>query len=492
MEDLQRNTVFEDIVEKAHRATNQIKAYLNYNDYDGLISFVVNYLSGLLNSNKRVHYKILKMKFIHLLIEGNACQANEIYFKHILPFVKEIFNYSRLCHTQNFFLSNLSETHHIGLKELLQNEKDYLIIKIFKPILLLITYCSVKSNSLPSSAINEAYSHLESKKIKYDYDIQFDANVSDIEEPDEQKQHSNSLLTKNITCSNDSFFGNYYRKGSGDHLEYYLSENPTSSQYDIKQQSPQSKFEFFNSKSFDIPNPKFTVKQRGPTSEKCGAKSINYLNDKSSIINSMTKNSFIKAPRQKQNESQTNYSTSSCKYSSFSEFNKSFKPGFDKKENVDKKIMRKFRGFLSDSYKKKSIDLSQTDKCFWMMFIHDNFLPPMKYNNPESGESVEFKSFSNNYLLWLFSKHGSFYLYEKFLEECGNSLYEKFIESSTKLAESILIRQQLLFYLKSFHSIYSREIFKNSTTPQSIGREYVVNYLGNKNIIWLRSQGSCW
>lgn len=495
MEDLQKNSVFEDIVEKAHRATNQIKAYLNYDDYDGLNSFIVNYLNGLFNTNRLVHYKILKMKFIHFLIEGNDCQANEFYFKQILPFISEIFIYSRFCKAQKFFLSNLSETQHNGLKELLQDEKDFLIIKIYSPILLLITYCSVKSGALPSSAISEAYSHLERKSINYDSQIKLDSNISDIEEPDEFKSHSLRLLNQNQSFnSNETCFANYYRKGSGDHLEYCSSENTTLTYQESLHN--QFNFNYFGEKTNTTPKPKFNVNHReGPMAKKCAAKSVNYLSDKSSIINSMTKTSFMKAPRQTNiNVSQTNgSSTGSCKFSSISEFNKNFKPGFDKKENVDKKIMRKFRGFLSESYKKKAIDLSQTNKGFWTMFIHDNFLPPMKYNNPESGESVEFKSFSNNYLLWLFSKQGSYYLYEKFLEECGNSLYEKFIESSTKLAESNLNRQQLLFYLKSFHSIYSCELFKNSATPQSIEREYVVNYLGNKfyYLLTLRSKRDC-
>lgn len=464
MEDLQQNTVFDDLVEKAQRATNQIKTYLYYDDYDGLITYLVDYLSGILRSHKRIHYKILKMKFIDLLTKGSAGQAKDLFFKQILPFFQETFNSPKLSQVQIFFLSSLNDSNLGLLKNLLQTEKDYLVIKIFRSILLFITEYHIKSNSLPDSLKRDAYTHLEIRKQKYESQILLDPCISDIEENEmdyclPQLQNTADL---NLTGVNQTFTaGKFDSKSSGNSAEYFKSENNPAST-----NNPQN-FSQIKSKNHEIP--KFIVKNKDLS---------NYLNDKSSIVNSMTKNNF-NVPRNKKVEDQTNYSgNSTCKYSSFSEFNKNFKPGFDKKENVDKKILRKLRSFLIESNKKKTIDLSQTDKKFWIMFINDNFLPPLKYNNPDVGESVEFKSFSNNYLMWLFSKQGSYYLYEKFIEECGTSLYEKFIESSTKLAESNLPRQQLLFYLKNFHKIYSRD---NNVTPQYIEDEFTVNYLVHKD-----------
>jgi len=59
-------------------------------------------------------------------------------------------------------------------------------------------------------------------------------------------------------------------------------------------------------------------------------------------------------------------------------FLKEFNIKFTKRENIDKKVLRKFRKFIKDKIKKGHINLSNfglnnTQKEFWNFFIDDNF-----------------------------------------------------------------------------------------------------------------------
>lgn len=108
---------------------------------------------------------------------------------------------------------------------------------------------------------------------------------------------------------------------------------------------------------------------------------------------------------------------------------KSFKPKYTKRENIDKKIIRRFKIFLKEKYKQKKniLDNKDIDKSFWIIFINGNILPPMKYCNNDTKENVEFKSFNSQYLLWLFSKRGSKDFYTMFIEDSGNSIIASLI-----------------------------------------------------------------
>jgi len=99
-------------------------------------------------------------------------------------------------------------------------------------------------------------------------------------------------------------------------------------------------------------------------------------------------------------------------------FLKKFKPKFIKRENIDKKITRNFRRYLIET-RKKNLTLDNFDNCFWVKFIKENLLPPMKYSDAETGENIDFRSFNTNYMVWLFSKTEAKILYEEFISRRG-------------------------------------------------------------------------
>lgn len=142
--------------------------------------------------------------------------------------------------------------------------------------------------------------------------------------------------------------------------------------------------------------------------------SQSYINDKNSNFHIYHKQFIPKTPKNEENL---------CKKLPLL---KSFKPKYTKRENIDKKILRRFKIFLKEKYKERSINLDHQsiDKHFWVMFINGNFLPPMKFidKTKNTSENIEFKSFNSKFLLWLFNKKGAKEFYDQFNKEEGNSV----------------------------------------------------------------------
>jgi hypothetical protein len=119
---------------------------------------------------------------------------------------------------------------------------------------------------------------------------------------------------------------------------------------------------------------------------------------------------------------------------------------FTKRENVDKKIFRRFRKFVKDTP-----DELVADNKFWQLFAMKNLLPPVDYSDPAGGESVCFKSFNTSYSMWLFGHKDSVTLYEKFLQANGNfiiSLYKELCKSKEE-------ENELKMYIYNLAYIYA-------------------------------------
>jgi len=136
---------------------------------------------------------------------------------------------------------------------------------------------------------------------------------------------------------------------------------------------------------------------------------------------------------------------------------KDFNAKFTKRENIDKKILRKFRKFIKEKNKKNLLDwigigLNQTQIDFWLNFIGDNMLPPMKYK--ENNEEFQFRSFNTKYLLWLLSHKGFINLYKIYLDEKYDELISMFIiKYSLKHNDEL---NQLIFYIKNLSDIFCK------------------------------------
>ena len=142
-------------------------------------------------------------------------------------------------------------------------------------------------------------------------------------------------------------------------------------------------------------------------------KKYNYLNDPNSNYNNFTKKYIVEISSKK-------------RFRDFHPFLKDFNPKFLKKENIDKKIFRKFRKFFKSYYKdNKNSPIFSKNVFFWKKFYTQNLLPPVKIEN--NGEIIEHKSFNTQYLIWLFNQEGITELFKLFLKKESENVVNNFI-----------------------------------------------------------------
>ncbi len=138
-------------------------------------------------------------------------------------------------------------------------------------------------------------------------------------------------------------------------------------------------------------------------------------------------------------------------------FLKEFTQKFIKREVIDKKIIRAFRKYLK---KESSVILKRIEcKKFWIIFIKDNLLPPMKLFNSDLKINVEFKSFSVKYLTWLLSQSEAKNLYKEFINKNGEKLYKGLVESikfdNQSDKDYTKFTKNLYYYINNLTKIYT-------------------------------------
>ena len=168
----------------------------------------------------------------------------------------------------------------------------------------------------------------------------------------------------------------------------------------------------------------------------------------------------------KNNDPNSNYNNLTNKYEINNEnkkryrdshpFLKNFNTKFIKKENIDKKIFRKFRKYFKKYYiENKNLSIFQKNQIFWKKFNSENLLPPLKiksYNDKE----LEFKSFNAQYLIWLFSQEGVSELFRIFINNEGENIINSFItECNLTQTKDVNIVDKLRNYLNKIPEIYN-------------------------------------
>ena len=133
-------------------------------------------------------------------------------------------------------------------------------------------------------------------------------------------------------------------------------------------------------------------------------KRYNFFTDPNSNFNNFTKKYTVKNIPKK-------------RFRDIHPFLKTFNPKFLKKENIDKKIFRRFRKLVKYNYKKnKTNPIFTRNPLFWEKFYFKNLLPPVKIQLNNNGQLIEHKSFNTQYLIWLFNQEGTTELFNIFIE----------------------------------------------------------------------------
>ena len=199
-------------------------------------------------------------------------------------------------------------------------------------------------------------------------------------------------------------------------------------------------------------------------------KKYNILTDPYSNYNNFTKKFVIKENKKK-------------RFRDIHPFLKTFNPKFLKKENINKKIFRKFRKFFKSYYKNnKNSPIISKNELFWKKFFIHNLLPPVKIEENE-GEIIEHKSFNTKYLLWLFNQEGANELFKLFIEKEKENIINNFISEYNlhKSNESNII-EKISKYIDYIPEIYDNEKIiklKEENDDEILDK----NELDNKNVL---------
>ena len=196
----------------------------------------------------------------------------------------------------------------------------------------------------------------------------------------------------------------------------------------------------------------------------------NHLEDPYSNFNNFTKKYEVKINPKK-------------RFRDIHPFLKTFNPKFLKKENIDKKIFRRFRKFVRILYKKnKNFSIFINNPVFWKKFYMKNLLPPVKIILNQNGQIIEHKSFNTQYLIWLFKQEGTAELFEMFTKNESENVINNFVEEyDLNKSEEPNIIEKLKEYMKYIPEIYTSKDDNNKIVLEENKENFVTNFLMNKD-----------
>ena len=292
---------------------------------------------------------------------------------------------------------------------------------------------------------------LELEKVDLDYNTihseileniiinEDDSGISDLDiDNNEEKPKSNFFQIKNIKeiihKSVKEIFPEFQGK---DQTEFFIKKHIILNDNNKLNDEKLNKNKIFQ-KPDDI---KMNVKKN--EKKIINFKKYNHNDDPYSNFNNYTSNYEIKTnPKKRQRDN----------HPLLKEFN--FK--VLKKENIHKKVFRKFRKFIIVLYNEsKDHFFFQKNNSFWEKFTSNNFLPPMKIESKE-GKVNEYKSFNSQYIMWLFEQEGikeSFRLFiKKEKESIINDLMSDYKLDNVNDKDIIVKLKQYLDFIPEIYS----------------------------------------
>lgn len=156
-----------------------------------------------------------------------------------------------------------------------------------------------------------------------------------------------------------------------------------------------------------------------------------------------------------------------------------FKPKYTKRENIDKKTIRKFRQFVVELNKhKKFKSEEQKHSNFWILLINGDLFPPVNFFDTNLQETICFKSLNSSYLLWFFSKTEVKEMYDKFITVQGRNYIDSLIKDY-KIRDEI-DKNQLDNYISNLPNIFDKTLLDKNNYFNTIHQD---KYQDNKDSI---------
>ena len=445
--------------EKGTKFIRQVYQMIYEYKFEELINLINDSYPSFANTNKNIIYILLKFTFIKIILhQHDLLAAKDFYSNHLLLMMKKVYgeksnsfykkhfkyqsflNQISISHTKYIYFQNhfKLENHLDKFMNLIQNrlekrQRDERNHGIFNIV-------KTKSNKDNNNNINENYNNNGKILFKTEHVnilIYNNENMSEIED---------ELFKLNLEESKKNIFNVQYSNSenknvinnniiAGNEIELNIMDNINNSEeYNISDVSNSN-----TSSYYEINNHKIKIKK---FEEKREISNINNNKQKFNLNNKI------------------------------------------RRVNLCKKIVRKFKKYLKKNIK-------EITYSFWTSFCRENYLPPFKK------EEVEFKSFSQLYLNWLFSHQGGIELYNQFIRNSGeeelNKIYSNYNIQDTD--DKLTIKNFFINFAMFFsnlkineqrnNSINSNntEIINNTTINKGFFSEpdFATNLFGNCN-----------
>ena len=493
--------------ERINNYINEINSYLIIYDIDSLTYFLHTCLSGFLENFPKVRAKLLKLKFMVMFINKDLNYL-ELYTETILNFINGNFDKRTAQQKLNFYEGILNNATYLSVQYL--NFEMTIFVERIAKLLLIYEKEKVKYlnefefdedaidtiiqnfNSTGLHAINVSGIDNDDCVVEYNNDLNYHMNqeidclnnmtcLSNLNDNDNEKLDSvrkpscqmeeeiagNKFKGNNLNCS---YMNNIYIKGNNNNNinnnTNYSNQTNQMLQMDntpkifstskLSKQSKQSKHSKFSNTLNTLSLISNPINLTNPT---------NKTNTKINCGMSVTSKKTYTTT----NTNNTNNTTNTV--NTINKYTRLFAPKYDKKENIDKKIIRRFRDFLK-SQEKNILSDDSIDRHFFYYFIHCKGFPKeFKYIAPvnclpEDSNNIITNSVGNNFLFNLFEKRGSKELFRRFLEESSDAVVNDLIKTDKKGGMKLKITEEafneIKSYLFKFSTIYSWKNFQDS------------------------------
>ena len=431
-----QNNEEEQIKTKFIRQVYQMLYEYKFEELINLIN--INYPS-FANTNKNIIYILIKLNFIKVLLHHHdILGAKDFYINHLLPMMKKIYGEKSSAFTKKdnkyqYFLNqiNTSQTKYIYFQTHFKFENHLdkfmpLFEKYFEksqkteinPVIFNITKSKTIQNKELNINENNIGNNNNNGKVLF------------------KTEHVNMLIYNNENMSEieDELFNlNLEERKKNIFNVQYLNENKNIINNDTIENDNINNTEEFNISEIS--------------------------NSYASSLNELNNNKIkIKKFDEKREISPINNNKQ--------KFNLNNKI---RRVNLYKKIVRKFRKYLKKNIK-------EITDSFWSSFCRENYLPPFKK------EEIEFKSFSQLYLNWLFSHKGGIELYNQFIRHSGDEELNKIYSNyNIKDAEDkITIKNFFINFAEFFANLKLNENMNNLALLNNL--ENINNTIDNKSL----------
>ena len=431
-----QNNEEEQIKTKFIRQVYQMLYEYKFEELINLIN--INYPS-FANTNKNIIYILIKLNFIKILLHHHdILGAKDFYINHLLPMMKKIYgekssSFSKKDNKYQYFLNqiNTSQTKYIYFQTHFKFENHLdkfmpLFEKYFEksqkteinPVIFNITKSKTIQNKELNINENNIGNNNNNGKVLF------------------KTEHVNMLIYNNENMSEieDELFNlNLEERKKNIFNVQYLNENKNIINNDTIENDNINNTEEFNISEIS--------------------------NSYASSLNELNNNKIkIKKFDEKREISPINNNKQ--------KFNLNNKI---RRVNLYKKIVRKFRKYLKKNIK-------EITDSFWSSFCRENYLPPFKK------EEIEFKSFSQLYLNWLFSHKGGIELYNQFIRHSGDEELNKIYSNyNIKDAEDkITIKNFFINFAEFFANLKLNENMNDLALLNNL--ENINNTIDNKSL----------